>query len=147
MKTILVINGPNLNMLGKRKEEHYGTLSLEDINSKLQIEGEALNLEVEFYQSSIEGEIVVKLNEAISAYDGIIINAGAYTHYSYAIADAIEILNVPVIEVHLSNIHSRDEFRRKSVIAANCIGQISGFRDYSYILALKALNDILVKNH
>ncbi len=147
MKKILVINGPNLNMLGKRKEEHYGTLSLEDINSKLQIEGEALNLEVEFYQSSIEGEIVVKLNEAISAYDGIIINAGAYTHYSYAIADAIEILNVPVIEVHLSNIHSRDEFRRKSVIAANCIGQISGFRDYSYILALKALNDILVKNH
>lgn len=142
MKKILLINGPNLNMLGKRKKEHYGTLQLEDINAMIQAEADSLEMAVTFYQSNIEGEIVTKLHEGMS-FDGVIINAGAYTHYSYAIADALEILDIPVIEVHLSNIHGREDFRHQSVLAKCCVGQISGFKEDSYILALHALDRIL----
>lgn len=138
MRKILVINGPNLSMLGKRKEEHYGTLTLSLIEEKLLEVSKSLEFDITFFQSNIEGEIVTCLNNAIE-YDGVIINAGAYTHYSYAIADAIEILSSPVIEVHLSNIHKREEFRRKSVLASNCLGQISGFKEDSYVLGLYAL--------
>lgn len=134
-------------MLGKRKVEHYGSMTLIDIQNNLITVGKTLNMEIEFFQSNLEGDIITCLNEAYNIFDGIVINAGAYTHYSYAIADAVEILNSPVVEVHLSNIHGRDEFRSKSVIAANCVGQIAGFKENSYVLALYALNDILQKEN
>lgn len=141
MKKILVINGPNLNMLGRRKENHYGQKTLEDINASMVEMAESLDFDLDFKQSNIEGEIVGYIHEGLD-YDGLIINAGAYTHYSYAIADALEILSIPKIEVHLSNIHARESFRSKSVIASSCSGQISGFKENSYILALYALKDL-----
>lgn len=141
MKKILVINGPNLNMLGQRKENHYGRLTLDTINTLIKKESEGLKCHIDFYQSNIEGEIVTKIHNSME-YDGIIINAGAYTHYSYAIADALDILDIPVIEVHLSNIHGREDFRKQSVLAKCCVGQISGFKENSYILALHALDKI-----
>jgi len=142
MKKILVINGPNLNMLGKRKEAHYGSLTLEDINTSLRGLAKELNFELTFYQSNIEGDIVSTIHSGME-FDGLMINAGAYTHYSYAIADALEILDIPKIEVHLSNIHARESFRSNSVIASSCTGQISGFKENSYILALYALKNLL----
>lgn len=142
MKNILVINGPNLNMLGKRKEAHYGTLTLDDICRSMDTLAKELNFELVFCQSNHEGDIIDQIHSAVD-YDGLIINAGAHTHYSYAIADALEILNIPKIEVHLSNIHARESFRSKSVIASSCTGQISGFKESSYILALYALRDLL----
>jgi 3-dehydroquinate dehydratase-2 len=142
MKKILVINGPNLNMLGKRKEEHYGALTLDDINMSLTELGRELDFDLTFFQSNFEGGIVEVIHSGLD-YDGLMINAGAYTHYSYAIADALEILDIPKIEVHLSNIHARESFRSHSVISSSCTGQISGFKESSYKLALYALNDLL----
>ncbi len=136
---ILVINGPNLNMLGIREKNHYGLKTLDEINEYLTEEAGKLNIEITTYQSNVEGNIIDIIQDAYNKYDGIIINPGAYTHYSIAIRDAISSVSIPTIEVHISNIHEREEFRRKSVIAPVCIGQISGFRDYSYILALYAL--------
>lgn len=137
---ILVINGPNLNMLGIREPDKYGTLTLEDINNQILEKAKTLNCEVDFKQSNYEGEIIDFIHNARGKYDGIILNAGAYTHYSYAIRDAIPIADMPVIEVHITNISGRDEFRTKSVIAPVCKGQISGFGAMSYILALYALS-------
>ncbi len=134
---ILILNGPNLNLLGTRDPAHYGTDTLSSINKY--IERTYPDIEFEFFQSNHEGAIIDTLHEANGVFDGIVLNAGAYTHYSYAIADAIDAISVPVIEVHLSNIHSRDEFRHKSVLAAACKGQISGFGKDSYILGVKAL--------
>lgn len=137
---ILVIHGPNLNMLGKREPEHYGSMSLDQINSSLTQLAEESNTDIETFQSNIEGEIVIKIHEALNLgdpYHGIILNAGAYTHTSIALRDAISCINVPVIEVHLSNIHAREEFRHKSLIAPVCKGQISGFGAESYRLALR----------
>lgn len=142
MKKILVINGPNLNMLGKRKKEHYGVLTLASIEMKMKDAGRSMDLEIDFFQSNIEGEIINSIH-TYNQYDGIIINAGAYTHYSHAIGDALEIVDIPVVEVHLSNIHSREGFRKESVIARSCVGQISGFKEDSYILAMYALKNIL----
>lgn len=142
MKKILVINGPNLNMLGKRKVEHYGSLTLDDICASMITLASELNMTCTFVQSNLEGDIIDYIHEG-STYDGLVINAGAYTHYSYAIADALEILDIPKIEVHLSNIHARESFRSQSVIAASVTGQISGFKESSYILALYALRDLL----
>lgn len=142
MKKILIINGPNLNMLGKRKKEHYGVQTLASIETKIKETGHSMNMEVVFFQSNIEGEIINSIH-TYNLYDGIIINAGAYTHYSHAIGDALEIADIPVIEVHLSNIHSREGFRKESVIARSCVGQISGFKENSYILAMYALKNIL----
>lgn len=142
MKKILVLNGPNLNMLGKRKEAHYGSLTLEDINLALITLACDLNFELDIYQHNSEGDIVSAIHKGIG-YDGLLINAGAYTHYSYAIADALEILDIPKIEVHLSNIHAREAFRSNSVIASCCTGQISGFKENSYTLALYALKNLL----
>jgi 3-dehydroquinate dehydratase-2 len=139
MKKIMVINGPNLNMLGKRKEVHYGQLTLEAIETFIQSEANKLDMTISFLQSNHEGEIIDCIHDSMD-FDGVIINAGAYTHYSYAIADALEILDIPVIEVHLSNIHARDDFRHQSVLAKCCVGQISGFKEDSYILALHALD-------
>ena len=139
MKKILVINGPNLNMLGIREPDVYGTLTLDALNTRLASEAEVMRIEVEFYQSNSEGEIIDAIHSAEGDAHGIILNAGAYTHYSYAIRDAISAISVPCIEVHLSNVHARDEFRHTSVIAPVCIGQISGFGIMSYLLAMRAL--------
>lgn len=137
---ILIINGPNLNLLGKREPDIYGNMTLNDINDKIKSEfSNKKEISFEFYQSNIEGEIINKLHESIGKIDGIVINAGAYTHTSLAIADAIKAINIPTVEVHMSNIYSREDFRHKSFLSPCCIGQISGFGDYSYILGVFAL--------
>ena len=139
MKKIRIINGPNLNMLGVREPEVYGALTLDEINTRIASEAEVMRIGTEFFQFSCEGEIVDAIHSAEGNADGIILNAGAYTHYSYAIRDAIASITVPCVEVHLSNIYARDEFRHKSVIAPVCMGQISGFGTVSYLLAMRAL--------
>lgn len=139
---ILVMNGPNLNLLGEREPGIYGNESLESINAALTLEGKALGAELDFFQSNHEGELIDRLHSARGEYSAVILNAGAYTHYSIAIRDAIAAIKLPVIEVHLSNIHSREEFRHTSVIAPVCKGQISGFGAYSYTLALYAAVNI-----
>lgn len=128
---LLFINGVNLNMTGKRQKEVYGSQTLDEINAE--IAAHFRDDECEFYQSNIEGEICTKLHTADS--DGIILNAGAYSHYSYAIRDAIASIDIPVIEVHMSNVHAREEFRHNSVLSAVCKGVIVGFGKNSYILA------------
>ncbi|MFA6308509.1 MAG: type II 3-dehydroquinate dehydratase [Clostridia bacterium] len=136
MKKVLIINGPNLNLLGTREKNIYGTETLESITEKVAVEAEKLSVSVEFVQSNHEGEIIDKIQEARGAFDVIIINPGAFTHYSVAIRDAVKSVEVPTIEVHISNIYAREDFRSKSVIAPVCIGQISGFGVNSYIAAL-----------
>lgn len=136
------MNGPNLNLLGEREPGIYGNESLESINAALALEGKALGAELDFFQSNHEGELIDRLHSARGEYSAVILNAGAYTHYSIAIRDAIAAIKLPVIEVHLSNIHSREEFRHTSVIAPVCKGQISGFGAYSYTLALYAAVNI-----
>ena len=139
---ILVINGPNLNLLGEREPGYYGTDTLASINAGLEKTAAELGCAIEFYQSNHEGAIIDRLHAARAnangGIDAIVLNAGAYTHYSYAIRDAIAAIKLPVVEVHLSNIHARDAFRETSVIAPVCIGQISGFGAYSYTLGLYA---------
>lgn len=141
MEKYLVIHGPNLNLLGIRETNIYGSLTLDEINMKLKKAAATNQVELEIIQSNSEGDIIDALHR-YREFDGIIINPAAYTHYSYAIFDAIKAIQVPVVEVHLSNIHGREDFRRISVIAPACIGQISGFGYISYILALKALLEI-----
>lgn len=137
---VMVINGPNLNMVGVREKGIYGTKSFEDICNYIKDEAKKRNIEIELYQSNIEGEIINQIHKCYyDGFDGIIINPGAYTHYSYAIHDAIKSVNINTVEVHLSNIHAREEFRHKSVTAPACIGQICGFGENGYILALDAL--------
>jgi len=134
---ILIINGPNLNLLGKREPDIYGTHTLEDINKEITVFATALRCKAEFFQSNCEGAIIDKIQETNS--DGIIINAGAYTHYSYAIRDAVKGSRLPCIEVHMSNVYAREEFRCKSVLAEVCKGMICGFGVDSYKLAMQAL--------
>ena len=134
---ILVINGPNLNFLGIREKAVYGTQNYDYLLSLLQNKGREAGCEVETFQSNHEGAIIDRIQEAyFDGTDGIVINPGAYTHYSYAIRDAIKAVAVPAVEVHLSNIHAREEFRSKSVIAPVCLGQICGFGKQGYRLAL-----------
>ena len=134
---ILILNGTNLNMLGVREPGIYGKLTLEELNREILAYAQNLNITAGFVQSNIEGEIINYIHSAQNEYTGIILNAGAFTHYSYAIRDAVSSVGIPVIEVHLSNLHAREEFRHKSVIAEVCVGVISGFGKYSYILALE----------
>ena len=133
---ILVLNGPNLNLLGKREPEIYGAQTFEDFFN--QLKKKYLDVDLEYYQSNVEGELINKLHEVGFSYDGIILNAGAYTHTSVAIGDAIKGIETPVIEVHISNVHSREDFRHVSYIAPNAKGVIAGFGLQSYELALES---------
>jgi 3-dehydroquinate dehydratase-2 len=133
---ILIINGPNLDILGKRESEIYGTMTLWDIENRLK--EKFPNVKLEFYQSNSEGPIIDTLHKGLDGVtDGVVLNPGAFTHYSYAIRDAVAALKIPVIEVHLSNVHAREEFRRKSVIAPVCKGVIAGFGARGYELAVE----------
>ncbi len=140
---ILFLNGPNLNLLGTREPDKYGTQTLKDIEVYIKEEAKKLNIEVEFYQSNIEGELVNKIQEAKNIYDGIVMNPAAYTHTSVAIRDAIFAVSIPTVEIHISNIHTREEFRKTSLTAPACVGQITGFGINSYKLGLIAIFDHL----
>ena len=135
--SILVMNGPNLNMLGKREPDWYGDLSLEEINNKILDFAKNKNIELSFFQSNIEGELINQIQKSIGHYRGIIINAGAYSHTSIAIRDAIASVSIPVIEVHISNVFNRESFRHHSYLAPVCVGSLIGFGYLSYILALQ----------
>ena len=140
---ILVINGPNLNLLGERDPKHYGTQSLNAIEDRMEERADEYGGEMEFHRTNHEGEIIDLLHGARLDCDAVILNAGAYSHNSYAIRDAIEAISIPVIEVHLSNIYARDSFRHTSVISPVCRGSISGFGAASYVLAMEALLEIM----
>lgn len=143
MPHILVIHGPNLNLLGHREKKVYGLTTLQEINSNIMAAASAMGWEVDIVQHNSEGEIVTLIQQAYGKYDCIIINPAAYTHYSIAIRDAIAACGVPTMEVHLTNIYAREEFRQKSVVAPVVVGQISGFGPYGYILALHAAVNLL----
>ena len=144
---ILIVYGPNLNLLGTREPDVYGTLTLEKINEELVLYAQNLGVEIEFFQSNIEGEIVDKIQQSRNDCQGIVINPAAYTHTSVAIRDAIAAVNLPSVEVHISNIHKREEFRKHSFIAPVCIGQIAGFGLDSYKLGLNAVVNFLSQKY
>ncbi len=146
MKKILIIHGVNLNMFGKRDPAQYGTITLDEINERLKELAKELGVELETFQTNHEGEICEKIHQAHQEkIDAVVINAGAWTHYSYALRDALAILKVPIIEVHMSNIHAREEFRDYSVIAPLAKGQIVGFGVHSYLLGLRAAWELVKK--
>ena len=140
---ILVLNGVNMNMLGFREPEKYGNMTLKDLEKDLYAYSFELGVDIETFQSNYEGEIVEKIHSAGKIFDGIVINAGAYTHTSVAIRDAIASVDIPTVEVHMTNIYKREEFRHTSYLAPVCVGQISGFGANSYKLGLKAVVDFL----
>lgn len=136
---ILLINGANLNMLGSREPEKYGSTTLKDIESTVIQRGDELGVQVDVWQSNHEGDIVDKIQSAKGVYDGILINAGGYTHTSVVIRDAIASVQIPTVEIHMTNIHAREEFRHTSLISGVCIAQVVGFKELSYTLALEGL--------
>ncbi len=138
--SLLIINGPNLNLLGVREPTVYGSISFEEYYK--QLINEFKDVEIDYFQSNHEGDIIDRLQLANDKYTGVVLNAAAYTHTSIAIADAIAAIDIPVVEVHISNIFGREEFRHKSLIAANCVGSISGFKLLSYKLGILALLNI-----
>lgn len=142
---ILLLNGPNLNLLGTREPEKYGNTTLNDIENNLKDIAQKQNIQLECYQSNHEGDLIDKIQQAKNNFDGIILNAGGYTHSSVAIRDAIAGVQMPTVEIHLTNIHAREEFRHNSLIAPVCIGQICGFGAKSYELGLDALINYLEK--
>jgi 3-dehydroquinate dehydratase II len=141
---VLFLNGPNLNLLGQREPDVYGRTTLSDIETKVRERASNLGVEVDFRQSNLEGELVDWIQQAKGKFDVIALNAAAYTHTSIALRDAIAAVGVPTIEIHLSNIHAREKFRQKSLIAPVCWGQIAGFGQKSYLLALEATVDVKV---
>ena len=143
VKSILVILGPNLNMIGVREKGIYGNETAERIDNQIKNYAKKLNYNCDEFQSNWEGAIIDKIHNIKDTYNAVIINAGALTHYSYALRDAISCVRIPFIEVHMSNIYTREEFRHKSVISSVCAGQISGFGKKSYFLAMHALKDLL----
>ena len=143
MTAILVLHGPNLNALGRRDRHHYGVLTLDEINRCIADRAEALGVSVECFQSNHEGALVDRLQERAGSVDGVVINAGALTHYGLSLKDALTDLGVPVVEVHLSNIHAREEWRRHSVLADTALGQIAGLGWRGYTAALEALVGII----
>jgi 3-dehydroquinate dehydratase-2 len=140
---VVVIQGPNLNMLGHREQSVYGPMKLEEIHNQMESVAKQNNIEIEFFQSNLEGEIVDRIQECLGEADGIIINPAAYTHTSIAIRDAISSVSIPAVEVHISNIYRREEFRHKSLVAPVCTGQISGFGPFGYHLAMISMIQIL----
>ena len=144
-KKILIINGPNLNLLGEREKSKYGKDTLSDVQKKCEIHGKSIGLEIKFQQSNIEGEIVTMIQKAKGKFDGIIINAAGYTHTSVAILDALLAIKLPTIEVHITNIYNREEFRKKSLISKAANGIICGFGVNGYIMALDSIKEIVNK--
>ena len=136
---ILIIHGPNLNLLGKREPDQYGVLTLDQINKMILDRAQKKTVEVKIFQANSEGEIISEIHRAIGVFDGLVINPAAYTHTSIALRDALLAVELPTVEVHLSNIYQREEFRKQSMISDVAIGVISGFREQSYILGLEAL--------
>ena len=143
MKEILVLHGPNLNLLGSREPEVYGKLTLEDIDSRLKEAGGAMGLEVRSYQSNSEGALIDALHAARGWASGVVFNPGGYTHTSVALRDAVAAIGIPVVEVHLSNVYAREEFRQRSLISPVCVGKITGFGWRSYLLGLQALAELI----
>lgn len=143
MARVLVLHGPNLDLLGEREEELYGRKTLEQINRDLMEQGKAAGVEVVAFQSNHEGDLIDRIHQARGSFDVIIINPGALTHYSYALYDAVRAVNIPVIEVHMSNIYSREPFRARSVVSPAVRGQITGFGEVSYQLALAAACELI----
>jgi 3-dehydroquinate dehydratase II len=141
MKSILILHGPNLNLLGTREPQVYGNHRLEDINEALTSRAAELGVQVRCFQSNHEGELIDALHEARDWADGVVFNPGAYTHTSVALRDAISAIEIPVVEVHLSNVYAREQFRHKSLLAPVCLGKITGFGWRSYLLGLQALAD------
>ena len=144
---VVVIQGPNLNMLGVREQQVYGNMKLEQIHAQMKEVATQNNIEIEFFQSNLEGEIVDKVQECYGEANGIIINAAAYTHTSIAIRDAISAVNIPTIEVHISNIHRREEFRKTNMIAPVCSSSIVGFGPFSYHLAMVGMLQVFNELH
>lgn len=143
MKKILILHGPNLNLLGKRETDIYGEVTLEEINKKLMELAGELNVSIDVYQSNSEGELVTEIQNSMDNYDALVINPGAYTHTSIALRDAIAGAGISTVEVHLSNIYQREEFRKKSMLADVVVGQITGFGIDSYMLGLRAAANII----
>lgn len=145
--TIAVVHGPNLNLLGRREPEVYGTDSLDDVNRRVEELCSALGVEVRFYQSNIEGELIAFVQEAAAEVDGFVVNAGGYTHTSVALRDALAAVGRPFVEVHLSNVHARESFRHGSLLAGLAIGVVTGFGVDSYLLGLRGLVNGIRRNH
>jgi len=144
-KKIIIINGPNLNLLGEREKSQYGSETLSTIKKKCLDLGKKLKLQIKFVQSNIEGELVTQIQESRKKYDGLIINAGGYTHTSVSILDALLTLKIPIIELHISNIYSREVFRQKSLISRAASGIICGFGTKGYIMSINTLNKLIKK--
>ena len=144
-KKILIINGPNLNLLGEREESKYGSLTLDEVKKNCETHSKSIDVQIKFEQSNIEGEIVTMIQKAKNIYDGIIINAAGYTHTSVAILDALLAVKLPTIEIHITNIYNREDFRKKSLISKAAEGIICGFGIKGYIMALDSIKEIIKK--